>query len=34
MNLEKIMNIGIALVSVIGLVFWILIAKDETLNVI
>ncbi len=30
MNLQKIMNIGIALVSVIGLVFWILIAKDET----
>ena len=30
MNLQKIMNIGIALVSVIGLVFWILIAKDES----
>ena len=30
MNLQKLMNIGIALVSVIGLVFWILIAKDET----
>ena len=30
MNLQKIMNIGIALVSVIGLVFWIMIVKDET----
>jgi len=30
MNLHKIMNIGIALVSAIGLIFWIMIAKDET----
>ena len=30
MNLQKIMNIGIALVSVIGLVFWIMIVRDES----
>jgi len=29
MNLQKIMNIGIALVSVIGLVFWVFIVIDE-----
>ncbi len=29
MNLQKIMNIGIALISVIGLVFWIMIVIDD-----